>query len=69
MSNIKLTLTFTPLSEGDIVLLGGFSMSFNGDDTDDSDTDVSNNCKGGNCAYMCGDFQNIKCNSAVGCSG
>lgn len=69
MNNINLLQKFTALKEDDLFFVGGFSASFRGDDPDDKDTDVSNNCMGGNCSHMCGDWQNIKCNSAVGCSG
>jgi hypothetical protein len=46
-------------------LAGGFSRSFSLADVE-SDISGANNCKGGNCAILCG--SNIACNAIAGCA-
>lgn len=66
----KLSISFDQISEiGSNNLVGGFSFSYAIDENDSVGDDTTNNCVGGNCSSMCGSWQNIKCNSVVGCNG
>lgn len=46
-------------------LAGGFSKSFSLADAE-SNSLTANNCKGGNCAILCG--SNVACNAVPGCA-
>jgi hypothetical protein len=60
---------FEPVSvAGEEKLIGGFSTAFSLSVSNQTSGGESNNCLGGNCAYVCGSSQNIKCNTAAGCS-
>ncbi len=63
---IDLTLTaFEKISESKgQTLIGGFSQSFT-IDRGSLDLAAANNCKGGNCAVLCG--SNVGCNAKEGC--
>lgn len=65
----KLTISlsgFEQLSEAiGQSLVGGFSVSFSLSDAQSSSL-TANNCRGGNCAVLCG--SNVGCNAVAGCS-
>jgi len=64
----KMTLAFDDFegiseSQGN-QLVGGFSKSFSVQEIVLNEA-ASNNCKGGNCAVLCG--SNVGCNAVAGC--